>query len=81
MSNRTKVLERSKVSYKSDCLESLLDSCRRNGRAAYHAPKAEKIFFDADRFRWYFRERDGMKLQQWRDLIDSQMRNDPDETP
>lgn len=77
MSNRTKSLERSKVSYSTDCLEALLDSCHRNGRKAIYAPKPEKIYFDAERFRWWFAQRDGMKLQQWRDLIDSEMRKDP----
>jgi len=80
VTNRTKVLERSKVSYSTDCLEALLDSCHRNGRKAIHAPKAEKIYFDAERFRWWFKQPDNRfnTIQQWRDLIDSQMRNDPD---
>lgn len=74
MSNRTKSLERSKVSYEVDCLDALLDSCRRNGRPAKLPTKHEKIYFDTDRFRWYFRLRDGKRLQQWRDEIDALMR-------
>jgi len=77
MSNRTKILERSSVSVPVDCLDALLDSCRRNGRPAKFPPKVERIFFDTDRFRWYFKNRDGKTLQQWRDEIDSSMRLDP----
>ena len=40
----------------SDPLQSLLDSCHRNGRPAIHAPKPEKIYFDVDMFRWWFKE-------------------------
>ena len=79
MTNRTKSLERSKVSYSTDCLEALMDSCRRNGRPAYHAPAPEKIYFDTDRFRWYFNLRDGKRLQQWRDEIDALMRQENSE--
>ena len=79
MTNRTKSLERSKVSYEVDCLDALMDSCRRNGRPAYHAPAPEKIYFDTDRFRWYFNLRDGKRLQQWRDEIDALMRQENSE--
>ena len=76
MSNRTKILERSSVAVHADCLEALLDSCRRNGRLAKLPVKEEKIFFDAERFRWWFKNRDGRTLQQWRDLIDAEMRKE-----
>lgn len=59
-----------------DVLEALLDSCRRNRRKAIIPPKPEKIYFDADRFRWYFRDRDRKTLQQWRDFIDGEMRKE-----
>lgn len=79
MTNRTKALERSQVSYQADVLESLLDSCRRNGRPAKFPKPAPKIYFDADRFRWYFNQhRGGKSLQQWRDEIDAAMRADED---
>jgi hypothetical protein len=32
-----------------------------------------KINFDADRFRWYFKNRDGKTIEQWRKLIDEEM--------
>lgn len=92
MTNRTKILERSRVMVTGDCLESLLDSCRRNGRPAKFPPKQEKIYFDADRFRWFFSQPTtsqlavpalmmGMRnLQQWRDWIDEQMRKEDRET-
>ena len=79
MSNRTKVLERSDVSVHGDCLDALLDSCRRNGRKAIFPAKHAPIYFDTDRFRWWFKNRDGKTLQQWRDFIDAQMREEPSE--
>lgn len=36
--------------------------------------KHERIFFDADRFRWYFHKREGRSLAQWREAIDAEMR-------
>jgi hypothetical protein len=36
-------------------LEELLNSCRRNGRPALFPTKQPKIYFDADRFRWWLR--------------------------
>lgn len=38
--------------------------------------KVERINFDADRFRWYFHKREGRTLQQWRDAIDQEMREE-----
>lgn len=32
--------------------------------------------FDADRFRWFFSNRDGRSLQSWRDEIDQQILNE-----
>lgn len=40
-----------------------------------------KIYFDADRFRWYFHKREGRTLQQWRDAIDEEMRNEEAQCP
>jgi len=65
-----------------DPLEDLLDQAmgRTTKREKVHAPKslpkrpAEKIYFDADRFRFYFDGRNGLTLAQWRDIIDEQMR-------
>lgn len=50
-------------------------------RPAIHTPrpvqrKVERINFDADRFRWYFHKREGRTLQQWRDAIDQEMREE-----
>jgi len=73
MSNRTKILERSKVAVHADCLDALLDSCRRNGRPAKFPVKQPKIYFDTERFRFWFAQRDGMDLAQWRGYIDSLM--------
>jgi hypothetical protein len=36
----------------ADPLQSLMDTCYRNGRKGIVPPKPEKIYFDADRFRW-----------------------------
>jgi len=74
MSNRTKALEHERVHRRQDPLEALMDSCHRNGRKAILPKPPEKIYFDADRFRWYFKHRDGWNLQQWRDYIDAEMR-------
>lgn len=38
--------------------------------------KHERVYFDADRFRWYFHKREGRTLQQWRDAIDEEMRRE-----
>ena len=85
MSNRTKVLERADVSVHADCLESLLDSCRRNGRPAVFKKPDPKIYFDTDRFRWLFSNpiaqqcfapsmmTGNLTLKQWRDRIDEMM--------
>jgi hypothetical protein len=37
-----------------DELQRLLDSCHRNNRPAKFKLAEQKIFFDADRFRWWF---------------------------
>lgn len=38
-------------------------------------PKVEiRLNFDADRFRWYFKGRDGLSLQEWRDKLDEEIR-------
>jgi len=37
--------------------------------------KVEPVYFDADRFRWYFHKREGRTIQQWRDAIDQEMRD------
>lgn len=65
-----------------DPLEDLLDQAmgRTVKREKVHAakklpkPPAEKVYFDADRFRWYFNGRNGLTLAQWRDIIDEEMR-------
>lgn len=38
-------------------------------------PAPQRIYFDADRFRFYFDGRNGLSLQQWRDVIDEEMRH------
>jgi hypothetical protein len=35
-------------------LEALLHRCRRNGRLAILPKPPERLYFDADRFRWWF---------------------------
>ena len=32
-----------------------------------------KLQFDANRFRWFFRDKDGKSLQEWRDIIDREI--------
>ena len=39
-----------------------------------------KYYFDAERFRWYFKNRDGIKIEQWRELIDEEMRKCDEQT-
>lgn len=46
-----------------------------------HKPPAEKIYFDAERFRWYFHKREGRTLQQWREQIDKEMRDEEAKHP
>ena len=60
----------------TDPLEALLNNCRRNHRPAKFRKPPERLYFDADRFRWWFTHRDGKSLQQWRDEIDAQMRKE-----
>lgn len=67
-------------------LEDLLDDVFRPlGRTAYrrservmHArrPDTSRLIFDADRFRWWFthRQAGNLTLQQWRDLIDQEIK-------
>jgi hypothetical protein len=42
----------------ADPLQSLMDTCYRNGRKGIVPPKPEKVYFDADRFRWLAAQRD-----------------------
>jgi hypothetical protein len=66
-----------------DPLDDLLDQVlgRTVKREKVHAPKKlpvpkqEKIYFDADRFRFYFDGRGDLSLKQWRDILDEEMRN------
>ena len=69
----------------TDPLVALLDQVmgRTTKRDKIHIPKPlhvrrreHKIFFDADRFRWYFHKHEGKTLQQWRDAIDEEMLKD-----
>ena len=76
MTNRTKSLNQSPKPIHQDPLEALLDSCHRNGRKALLTKPQPKIFFDAERFRWFFRQHEGKTLAQWRDLIDTEMRKE-----
>ena len=32
-----------------------------------------RLIFDADRFRWYFKNRDGLTIQDWRNQIDKEI--------
>lgn len=77
-----------------DPLEVLWASIHRNGRLPKFPVRAQLIYFDADRFRWWFRYGcrplpledssgyvpfDTMTLQQIRDWMDAQMREHPEQ--
>lgn len=76
-----------------DILDQLMDSCRRNKRpAVFPARKQEKIYFDADRFRWLFggglsklgvadtiAANPPWKMERWRQWMDDLMRESESE--
>jgi len=40
-----------------------------------------RLGFDADRFRWYFKNREGRSIQEWRDIIDKEILRENAEHP
>ena len=56
MSNRVKSLDANVTHLKVDPLQSLFDSCRRNGRSAKFPTKEEPLYSDTEMFRWWLQE-------------------------